>query len=230
MHIVTPSRWLATCVRESALMHEWPVSVVPNPINTQAWQPIEKATACRLIGVPEDVPLLLFGAAGGTTDPRKGFDLLLAALRRIRPAISELQLVVFGELRPKVPPDLGFPIHYLGHLHDDISLRVSYSAATALVIPSRQDNLPNIGVEALTCGTPVVAFDTCGLPDIVVHGETGYLARPFDVDDLADGLISVLSQGANPEIGRRCRSYAVERFSSVTVAEQYKRIYRAALV
>ena len=65
-----------------------------------------------------------------------------------------------------------------------------------MVIPSRLDNLPNIGVEAHACATPVVAFHTGGLPDIVDHQRTGYLAKAFDTEDLAHGIAWVLAQRA----------------------------------
>ena len=88
-------------------------------------------------------------------------------------------LVLFGQSRPAQPPDLGFPIHYSGHLHDDLSLRLLYAAADVFVIPSRQDNLPNTRLEAHACGTPVVAFRTCGLVDIVEERVTGALTDPL---------------------------------------------------
>ena len=73
-----------------------------------------------------------------------------------------------------------------------LSLRAYYSAADLMVVPSRQDNLPNTAVEAHACGTPVVAFHTGGLPDIVEHKRTGYLAQPFHTQDLAAGISWVL--------------------------------------
>ncbi len=230
MHIVTPSHWLAQSVRESALMRDWPVSVIPNPIDTERWQPLEQVLARELLGLPKGVPLLLFGAIGGGQDPRKGFDLLQAALQHLRGEISELQLVVFGQLRPKDPPDLGFPIHYTGYLHDDLSLRALYSAADAFVLPSRQDNLPNTGVESLACGTPVVAFDTCGLPDIVTHQETGYLAKAFDEEDLARGIQWVLADHVrHVRLGAKARAEAVTRFASTVIAPQYVKTYKSAI-
>lgn len=229
MHIVTPSHWLADCVRQSVLMRDWPVSVIPTPIDTERWRPIDQTLARMLLGLPNDVPLLLFGAMGGGRDPRKGFDLLQAALQHLRGEMPELQLVVFGQLRPKDPLDLGFPVHYTGHLYDDLSLQVLYSTADVLVLPSRQDNLPNIGIESLACGTPVVAFDTGGLPDIVVHQQTGYLAKAFDVEDLARGIQWVLAQASNGRLRRQARARAVERFSYATVAPQYRKIYEAVV-
>jgi glycosyltransferase involved in cell wall biosynthesis len=229
IQIVTPSRWLANCVQESALMQDWPVNVVPNPINTDRWQPVDKSQARSLWGLPSDVPLLLFGAMDGGRDPRKGFDLLLNALKHIRGKVPEMQLVVFGELTPCEPLNLGFPVYYTGHLHDDLSLRVLYSAADLLVIPSRLDNLPNTGVEALSCGSPVVAFDTGGLSDIVIHKVTGYLAEPFDVTDLAKGIKWILDNQNKKNLSENARKHAIEKFSYPIVAQQYQQIYRMVI-
>lgn len=232
MQIVTPSRWLADCVRESALMRDWPVSVIPNCLDTEHWKPMEQALARELLGLPVDVPLLLFGAMGGGRDPRKGFDLLTAALGHLRGEIPGLELVVFGQLTPRIPPDLGFPIHYTGHLHDNLSLRALYSAADALVVPSRQDNLPNTAVEAQACGTPVVAFNIGGLPDIVEHQRTGYLAKAFETEDLAAGIEWVLCnpviaevEGALQSTREFARERTVSKVSNAVIAKQYKKLY-----
>jgi glycosyltransferase involved in cell wall biosynthesis len=227
INIVAPSQWLADCARQSALMSGWPVSVIPNAIDTEAWRPVDKALARKILGLPIESPLLLFGAIGGTRDPRKGFDLLRSALDHLRGEIKGLELVVLGQPPPKQPMDLGFPIHFAGHLHDDISMTLFYSAADALILPSRQDNLPNVGIEALACGTPVVAFNACGLPDIVGHKETGYLANAFDTRDLAEGVRWVVADtDRRARLSSRSRTAAVARFSYPVVAEQYLKLYQ----
>lgn len=230
MHIVTPSHWLAECVRQSALMGTWPVTVIHNPINTEVWQPIDKVLARQLLGLTSDGPLLLFGTFGENSAPHKGFDLLRAALQHLGGQTEGLQLMVFGELEPRVPRDIAFPVHYAGHLHDDLSLRVLYSAADVTVIPSRLENLPNTGLESLASGTPVVAFNTCGLPDVVRHHQTGYLAKPFDAEDLAEGVRWVLQD--SERYARLCanaRNDAVARFSYPAVARQYLDVYKIAI-
>lgn len=231
IHIVTPSRWLADCARASPLMREWPVSVVPNPLDTDRWRPLEQRLARELLQLPTDVPLVLFGAMGGGRDPRKGFDLLMQALTVLRgeSVAKGLELVVFGQRAPRYAPDLGFPIHYSGHLHDDLSLRALYSAADVLVVPSRQDNLPNTGVEAQACGTPVVAFDIGGLPDIIEHQVTGYLARAFDIHELVAGIEWVLGNSEQANLRGRSRRRAIERFSCPLVSRQYHGIYEMAV-
>ena len=225
MQIITPSHWLADCVRQSALMRDWPVTVVPNCLDTDIWKPIEKSLARQLLGLPPDVPLLLFGAMGGGQDPRKGFDLLAGALNNMGDDRLGLELVVFGQLAPRNLPELEFPVHYTGHLHDDIGLRLLYSAVNALVVPSRQDNLPNTAVEAQACGTPVVAFDIGGLSDIVEHKRTGYLAKAFDVCDLAEGIRSVLGKRESGQLAVQARERALARFSNTVVVKQYRAVY-----
>ena len=230
MHIVTPSRWLAECVRQSALMHDWPVTVVPNAIDTNLWYPLDKKLARQILHLPLDVPLLLFGAMGGNSEPRKGFDLLKSALEHVKSQIPGLELIVFGCLAPRTMPNLGFPVHYTGHLPDDISLHLLYSAADVMVIPSRQDNLPNTGVEAHSCGLPVIAFNTCGLSDIVAHEQTGYLAKVYEVEDLAKGIQWVLSDAERYKgLCLNSREKAVKSFSYSKVAQQYLHVYQHAI-
>lgn len=231
IHIVTPSRWLANCVNHSILMRDWPVTVIANPIDTEHWQPIEQSFARALLHLPPNVPLLLFGAIGGSVAPWKGFDLLLGAIARLRQdsSVSGLQVIVFGQHAPKSPLTLGFPIHYTGHLHDDLSLRALYSAADVMVVPSRQEAFGQTASEAHACGTPVVAFNTGGLPDIVNHRETGYLAQPFDTEDLANGILWTLAQRERGQLRTAARELAVERFAYPVIAGRYRGVYETAV-
>jgi glycosyltransferase involved in cell wall biosynthesis len=225
IHIVTPSCWLANCVKQSALMRDWPVFIVPNAIDTDQWQPINQRVARRLMRLPEDGPLILFGAMSGNNNPIKGFDLLAAALKGLQGKLFDLRLAIFGQLSPESPLDLGFPIHFRGHLYDDISLNLLYSAADLTVVPSRIEAFGQTASEAHACGTPVVAFETSGLSDIVEHLRTGYLAEPFDVEDLAQGICWVLDQKESGELSANARTRAVAQFSYPVVAEQYQRVY-----
>jgi glycosyltransferase involved in cell wall biosynthesis len=226
--IVTPSQWLADCVRKSALMADWPVTVIPNPIDTELWQPVDKGLARQLLNLPQHVPLLLFGASDGTADPRKGFDLLRAALDRLRGEIAGLELAVFGQGEPKQAPDVGFPVHYMGRMQDPLSLRVLYSAADAMVVPSRQEAFGQTASEAHACGTPVIAFKVGGLPDIVDHLKTGYLAAPFDIEDLARGVQWVLAEGdRSKNLGEAARQKALTLWTPEVVGNLYIQLYNS---
>ena len=230
MHIVAPSRWMAECVEESVVMRNWPVSIIPNPIDTDAWQLIDRTLARQLLRLPSDAPLLLFGAIGGTRDPNKGFDLLKAALGHLRGQLAELELVVLGQLAPKYPTNLGFPVHYTGHLHDEISLRLFYSAADAVVVPSRIESLSNCGIEARACGPPVVAVDVCGLLDVVTHKSTGYLAKHIAPIDLARGIQWVLNGSERRSaLHLHARQTAEAQFSFPVVGKEYMKVYQEVI-
>lgn len=233
LHIVTPSHWLAGLVAESELMKHWPVSVIHNAIDTDSWRPTDQRIARETLGLPSDEPLVVYGADQGTRDPRKGFDLLEDALRQLRGSGLHLHIAVIGqEATDRGRQDQPEVIH-LGRLQDDLSLKLVYAAADVVVIPSRQDNLPNAGVESMACGTPVVAFSTGGLPDIVDHKETGYLARAFDATDLATGLEWVLdstrSDGKGQGLSKAARKTAEQRFSYETIGAQYIQLYRSLI-
>jgi glycosyltransferase involved in cell wall biosynthesis len=104
-----------------------------------------------------------------------------------------------------------------------------YSAADALVVPSRQEAFGQTASEAHACGTPVVAFNVCGLPDIVEHQKTGYLATPFDTEDLARGIQWVIADRSfQQKLRQQSRAYAVNHFSNASVASKYKAVYENA--
>jgi len=230
LQLVCPSRWLASCVEQSALLGHWPVQVIPNPLPTEIFRPWPQALARQLFGLPAEGPLLLFGAIGGSRDPRKGWDLLEPALRQLAQTHPQLQAVVFGQSQPADPPRLGLPLHYVGSLHDDQSLAMLYSAADVMVVPSRMDNLPQTATEAQSCGIPVVAFNATGLPDAVEHKRTGYLASPFDPADLAAGIAWVLEDSERREcLGRQARGRADELWNPHRIAPLYAALYEKVL-
>lgn len=228
--LVAPSRWLADCARASALMHDWPVTVVPNPLDTDVFRPVSAPQARAEWDLPPDMPVVLFGAAGGTRDARKGWDLLVAALEILASRGRPLACVVIGASEPLGSQRLRLPVRWLGHIDRDDRLAQAYAAADVTVVPSRQDNLPQTATEAQACGCPVVAFGTSGLPDTVEHGATGYLAEPFVPAELARGIEWVL---AEPERKRRLQAQARERavrlWSPAVVARRYVELYAEAI-
>jgi glycosyltransferase involved in cell wall biosynthesis len=230
MHIVTPSYWLADCVKNCVLMQGWPVTVIPNPLDTQQYQPWPKAMARALLGLPLTPRLVLFGAIGGGKDPRKGWDLLQSALMQVANNSSDIQCVIFGQSEPDNAPKLGLPLHWLGHLNDDVTLSILYSAVDVTVVPSRQENLPQTATEAQACGCPVVAFNTTGLKDVVEHEKTGYLAKAFSIKDLAEGIMWILAdKDRHVKLSTQARQRAVRLWSYEVVIPQYLDVYGRAI-
>jgi glycosyltransferase involved in cell wall biosynthesis len=230
--IVTPSRWLGERARSSLLLAGFPVSVIPNAIDTDCFRPIAKDAARDLLGLPGGRKLILFGAAHGANEPRKGFSHLQTALRALaqRASASQYMVVIFGASTPERPPDLGMACTYVGSLNDDVSLAALYAAADVFVAPSIQENLSNTVMEALACGTPCVAFDIGGMPDMIEHRRNGFLARPFDAADLAEGLNWVISDETRRRaLGTRAREKAVEEFEMSKVAYRHAELYRTIL-
>ena len=195
--IVTPSQWLKDCVASSSLLRNFPVTVIPNGIDTEQYRPIDQRLARDLLRLPRESYLLLFGSLHGGADPRKGFALLNAALQVLSKSEmgSPIELVVLGASQPKETLELDFRCHYLGRFHDDISLALAYSAADVCVAPSTQENLSNTVLESLACGTPCVTFEIGGMPDLIEHQKNGYMAKPFDAEDLAAGIRWILDEG-----------------------------------
>jgi glycosyltransferase involved in cell wall biosynthesis len=228
--VVTPSRWLAECVRASALFREVRVEVIPNGLDIELFQPRPKEDARDLLGLPHDKKIILFGAMGVAADPNKGFHLLQAALRELGKGGADLLAVIFGAEDSAGISVPGMPVASLGRIHDDHRLAALYAAADLFVAPSLLENLPNTVMEAMACGTPCVAFNQGGMTDLIDHEVTGYLAQPYEAADLANGMQQLLEDdGRRQEMSARCRRKVEETFALDKVAFRYAGLYRTLL-
>ena len=226
--IVSPSNWLAACARSSSLLHNFRIEVIPNGLDLQRYRPVDKGTARKALSLPKDRKLILFGGIRGTSDRNKGFHLLQTSLKKLAAEGwgEKAELLIFGSPKPTSPSELGMKANYLGWLHDDISISLLYAAADIFVIPSIQENLPNTILEAMACGTPCIAFDQGGVPDLIEHERNGYLARPFEADDLARGIAWMLeSEERRRLLSIRARQKVEAGFSLDQVAKRYVALY-----
>ena len=233
--LVSPSNWLKEQAAKSPVVHDWPIRVVPNPIDLEVFKPQDSTVAKVSLGLDPATPTILFALTNDLSDPRKGGDLLIGALQRLSAEWGETspapQVAILGHANaPDQWPALPFPTHWLGRTFDNDQVATAYAAADVVAVPSRMDNLPQVATEAAACGTPVVAFNVGGLPDIVEHRRTGYLARPEDIEDFAHGLHWVL---CNPhvslELGQEARRKAEGEWSFSSVSDQYQSVFLEAI-
>jgi glycosyltransferase involved in cell wall biosynthesis len=230
--IVTPSTWLAQCAESSSLFQGRQIEVIHPGMDLTKYKPIDRRFARNVLNWPQDKQIVLFTALYPTTDRRKGFHLLQPALHSLSKAgwQENLELRVFGLSQPEYPIDVGLKSEYISRLYDDISLAMMYSAADVTVVPSIQESFGQTASESLACGTPVVAFNATGLQDIVEHQKNGYLAQPYQSEELARGLVWVLENKERyQKLCDRARQKAEQQFSLDMQARRYESLYRTLL-
>lgn len=230
--IIAPSRWMAARVKTSSLFCNKRVEVIPNGLDITTYKPSDRNSAREFFSLPQGKRLVLFGAKGATSDRNKGFHLLSEAMLNLASGrgCDRIELVIFGSAPPDSLPDLGFRTHYLGVQHDDASLALLYAAADVFVLPSIQENLPYTAMEAMACGTPCVAFNQGGVPDLIDHEQNGFLAHPYAPDDLARGIAWVLEDSARLEnLSNHARQKVERDFSIGMIADRHMELYREIL-
>jgi glycosyltransferase involved in cell wall biosynthesis len=227
---IAPSRWMADKAREGKISRNTPIFVIPNAIDTNIYKPIDQSIARHSMNIPKDRPIIAFGAVKPTSNMTKGFDLLQAAMGKLHN--HNATVLIFGASQGPGEDAFGLPTLYLGYLHDDVTRALVYAAADVVLVPSRIESFGLTAAEALSCGTPVVCFNTSGLKDVVVHEDTGYLAKSFSTEDLARGIKYVLNPERSSYLSQKARSQAIERFNYNKVAsdhvETYERVIREA--
>ena len=220
------SRWIAKCAKDSTLLGKKQIINLPNPIDTRIYAPIEKSIARSILNLTQPKKLIAFGAINATATKRKGYDELISSLNALPFEIkSQCELVVFGASEGEAIKDMRTT--FLGHISDDLTLRIIYNACDVFITPSLLESFGQTALESLSCGTPVVCFDTSGLKDIVRHKYNGYLAKCFDIADLKAGIewILNLDSASYENLSHNARLSARSAFDSHKVAKDYIKAY-----
>jgi glycosyltransferase involved in cell wall biosynthesis len=230
--VVTISEWLANCARQSQLFAETPIDVIPNGVDVARFAPRARCEARARLGMAPDRKYVVFGALGALTDERKGFKQLVEAMHTLEtlPDAANTELVVFGNPDEAAMPSLGIPTRFEGMIDDDQRLADLYAAADVMVAPSLQEAFGKTLVESMACGTPVVAFRAGGPAEIIDHQVNGYLASPFEPEDLARGIAwCIASAGRSAALGRAARRKVEENYNAALVGQRYLEHYRRIL-
>lgn len=229
-HIVSPSKWLAKAAKESALLSKYPVTIIPNGIDTSVFKPMDKEEAKKKLSLDTKKKTILFGGISAMDDPRKGGQLLMNSLIQLSGMYSEdeVELLIFGADN-KADYQFDFPVTFLGYIDDEADLNIAYNAADVSIVPSTHENLPNTILESLSCGTPVVAFDIGGNPDMIDHYKNGYLVKPYDIFDLTVGIVYCLSHNEDKSLSDNARQKVVDNFKIEDIASRYIKLYNQIL-
>lgn len=226
--IVAPSRWMGECARKSSLFRDRRVEVIPYGMDTSVFRPVDRAMARELLGLPPDKKLVSFVAAGGASNPIKGFH-HLASASHLLPS-EDVEVVVAGASSLPDSVKLGVPVRCIGAVHDDLTLALLNSAADVAVVPSEQENLANTVLEALACGNPVIAFDVGGMPDMIIDRVNGVLVPPFDTRALASAVMWVINDSARQrQLSAAARKRAESEYALEVQARRYRALYEDLL-
>lgn len=229
LHFVGNSTWTTAQAEKSALgQYAKSIRTIPLGVDTQAYQPIDRTLAKKAFRIDPNRFVIAFACAD-LTDKNKNLSVLLTALSQLA-SQQPLSLITFGA--GQLPPlSEALQAIHLGHLSSPYLQSLAYSAADVFAMPSTIESFGLTALEAMACGTPVIAFRTGGLPDLVIPGETGWLA-----DDVSSP--GSLYQGLNwmhhhhperHEMGHAARNRVVQNFSADLMADRYIRLYEEIL-
>jgi glycosyltransferase involved in cell wall biosynthesis len=227
INVIAPSSWMESKVRESSLLGNARIHRIPNALDTTVYKPCNKSYSQHVLNINHNKKIIAFGAISALKDPNKGYELLASAIRMVSNLLEDIMVVIFGEDNNlSNDHNLGCEVKYIGKLSDDISLSLVYAAADVVVVPSKQESYSQVSAESIACGTPVVAFNSTGPKDIIDHKINGYLAVPYEIQDLAAGILWVLEdEERRLLLSENARKKAMAFCSYEIIAKKHLELY-----
>lgn len=219
--VVAPSSYLLSTSKNSYLFQRYSHDAIRYSLNLKVFKPYDQRAAREIWDLPQDKCVILF-VSEDIQNKRKGFDLLLKATEQV-----ESEQVIFCAIG-KTQQELPKHVRHLGSFRDEMLLALAYSAADAFVLPSREDNLPNTMLEALACGTPVIAFNRGGMADIIKTGNNGVLLSEVQAEVLAEAINDLLAAKYSFD-RQQIRAFAEHKFSPEKQAKEYLKVYETII-
>ncbi len=223
IHFVACSNWLKKLALKSKLTNNHTVTAIPNPINTETYQPQEKIELRKALNLPKDKKIVLFAAAK-VSDKRKGIDYLIETSKIIAKKNNNILFLIAGGNGEEISVQLALPAINLGYVAPADMPNI-YNIADVFVTPSLQENLPNTIMESMACGTPCVGFNIGGIPEMIDHKKNGYVANYKDAQDLANGILWGLQEARVEDLSAYARNKVVNNYSEATIAAKYIEVY-----
>jgi glycosyltransferase involved in cell wall biosynthesis len=231
LYVVTPCKWLMDKVNQSILKPAIVASkVIPNGVDLNIFHPANQKDARVELGLPTDVKILLFVADGIRRNIWKDYRILQSTLSEIANSGMKVLCLALGEDAPS--EYLGkIEIRFVPYIRDPRIVSRYYQAADMYVHPARAETFPNTILEALACGTPVVASAIGGIPEQIIEGKTGFLVPSGDAQLMAKRILYVLADEKNrQQMGRQAADDATRRFGLEKMVTEYVRVYREFLI
>jgi glycosyltransferase involved in cell wall biosynthesis len=220
--VAAPSRWLLDRAKVSVLapgVAGW--RLVPYGVDLGTFGPEDRSAARARLGIEHGSKVVLYAANVGRANPLKDYGTIAEAVSRLiqrDPASRVVFLVVGGEGDARTEG----PFRFVPYVPERSRLADYYRAADVFVHAAREDNFPNTVLEALACGTPVVATAVGGIPEEIEDGATGRLVPPRDPEAMAAALEGLLSDpGRLADMSRRAAASARSRFDLARQVREY---------
>ena len=227
MHIVGVSNWISQCAKDSMLMRNFPVTTINNTLDTNFWKPDDQNKSRKYFSLPEKTKIFGYGSLGYKNSSLKGKDLFLSSIKTLKHNKKNFAIFIIGDGNDFLEELDGIKIFKISRIDNDFEMKKFYNALDFIVLPSRLESFGQTASEAISCGKPVVCFNTTGLKDIILHGINGWLAEPFDINKLAKGIdfFLGLNDSNYKEYSKNCRRTAVKKFSYEVISKQYINLY-----
>jgi glycosyltransferase involved in cell wall biosynthesis len=217
----TPSVWMKNEAKTSHWA-DYNVEAIHNPVPDSFFATRDRKACKRALSLNESKTTILC-IAGNLDEERKGGPILSDILAENWGQEVEFLLIGNGYSATSNSEN----VKCIGFLKDEITLQIAYAAADILLHPAPIDNLPNTVAESMSCGTPVLAFDTGGLPEMITHEKSGWLEPSLNSSEMIHSLKNILKTGSHTNLRNSTREIALNLFQSTLIGEKYYDLFPA---